>query len=443
MKISRQKLSLGLILLLTLGGHGLAQPPASSRQESTPAPSRVALKAGRLLDVRTGKIATTVFILVENDRITDISSSAPAGVPIIDLSNQTVLPGLIDCHAHVLGNPKDLSPASALRMSSPQAAIWGVHNLQVWLNKGFTALRDAGESDQAYGQLALRNSINMGLMKGPRMVSAGGFISITGGHGDADFLAPDQALPGRPNLADTVDQVSIAVRRDIKYGADWIKLMATGGVADLISDYNVQELSQEQMAKAVEVAHRAGKHVMAHAEGAEGIKAAIRAGVDSIEHGTMLDDEGAALMAQKGTWLVPTLNTFQRGAEMGTNFGQDKISWEKTKAILKYQQPAFARALNYHVKIAYGVDDDPDFVAKEFGALARGGMKPLEALQAATINGAQLLGMADQIGTIEPGKFADIVAVDGDPLQDIHVMEQVVFVMKGGAVIKNDVRRTK
>jgi imidazolonepropionase-like amidohydrolase len=414
-----------------------------AQQPGPPESSRIAIKAGRLVDVRTGRIATNVFILIEKNRIISVGDSAPASVAIIDLSNQTVLPGLIDCHAHVLGNPKDFSPTSGLRMSSPQAALWGVRNLQVWLQKGFTALRDAGESDQAYGQLALRDSINMGFIQGPRMVSAGSFVSVTGGHGDADFLAPDQALARRPNLADTVDGVSIVVRRDIKYGADWIKLMATGGVLDVISDFNVQELSEEQMAKAVEVAHRAHKRVMAHAEGTEGIKAAIRAGVDSIEHGTMLDDEGAALMAKKGTWLVPTLYTFQRGVEMGTNFGQDPISLEKGKAILRFQQPAFARALKYHLKIAFGLDDDPDFLPKEFGALVRGGMTPLEAVQAATVHAAELLGLSDQLGTIEPGKLADIIAVEGEPLRDINTMEKVVFVMKNGAIVKNDVRTGK
>jgi imidazolonepropionase-like amidohydrolase len=237
-------------------------------------------------------------------------------------------------------------------------------------------------------------------------------------------------------MADTVDQVSIAVRRDIKFGADWIKLMATGGVMDPISDYTVQELSQEQMAKAVEIAHRAGKKVMAHAEGTEGIKAAVRAGVDSIEHGTVLDEEGAKLMEQHGTWLVPTLFCFQHDMETGLSQGRDPASFAKGVAIIKEQGPAFKRALDHHLKIAYGIDDDPDFVSKEFGALVRGGMTPIEALKAATINGAELMGRSKDIGSIEPGKYADIVAVDGDPLSDITVMEKVAFVMKGGEVYK-------
>jgi imidazolonepropionase-like amidohydrolase len=408
-------------------------------EQETPKPT-AALRAGRMIDVRTGNVSTNVYIVIANDRILRIAESAPDGLRAFDLSKYTVVPGLIDSHAHVLGNPKDQSSTAQLRMSSPQKAIWGVRNLQVWLDHGFTALRDACEDDAAYGQLALRDSVSRGLIRGPRMVSSGGCVSLTGGHGDANVLAPDAGLPRGPNIADTPEEISDVVRRDIKYGADWIKLMATGGVMDPISDYRVQELSEEQMAKAVEIAHRAGKKVMAHAEGAEGIKAAVRAGVDSIEHGTVLDEEGARLMEQHGTWLVPTLFCFQHDMTTGISQGRDPVSFAKGVAILKEQQPAFQRALAHHIRIAYGVDDDPDFVSKEFGALVKGGLSPIDALRAATINGAELTGRAADIGTIEAGKFADIVAVDGDPLANITMMEKVVFVMKGGEIY---VDRTK
>ena len=407
-----------------------------------PTRSVVVVKTKKLFDARNGRVLADQAILIEGVRIKEVGNTAAilehaAGSRVVDLSSATVLPGLIDCHAHVLGNLKDFSPTRTLRMSSPQGVLWGLHNVQTWLAHGFTALRDPGEDDLAYGQVALRDSINQGLVQGPRMVSAGNFVSVTGGHGDPDPLAPDQALPRRPNLADNADEVAVAVRHDLKYGVDWIKLIATGGINDVMSDFTVQELSEEQMAKAVEIAHRAHKKVLAHAEGPDGIKAAVRAGVDSIEHGTMLDEQGAALLAQKGTWLVPTLEVFQRLPGIDASVGQDPVSQEKSKRILKFQGAAFHLALQNHVKIAFGLDDDPDFLDREFVALVRGGMTPVEALRAATINAAELLGLSDQIGTIEPGKFADIIAVSGDPMTDISSMEHVVFVMKGGEIIKN------
>lgn len=411
----------------------LSVPPAQA-QAGRGDPS-LAIRAGRLIEIESGRVRNNAYIVISKDRILRITD-IPPDVPVIDLSRYTVLPGLIDSHAHVLGNPKDQTSTSALRSSSAQKAVWGVRNLQIWLDHGFTSLRDACESDPGYAQLALRDGIERGLIRGPRMRSAGGCLSLTGGHGDDGVLAPDVHLAPGPNIADTVDDVIRAVRRDIKYGADWIKLMATGGVLDPISDYRVQELSEEQMAKAVEVAHRAGKKVMAHAEGSEGIKAAVRAGVDSIEHGTVLDEEGARLMEQRRTWLVPTLYCFQHDMETGLSQGRDPVSFAKGVAILKEQEPAFHRALAHHLRIAYGVDDDVDFVSKEFGALVRGGMAPVEALRAATLNGAELLGRSEEIGSLEAGKFADVIAVDGDPLADIQVMEKVVFVMKGGEVYK-------
>ena len=427
----RTKKLLLVMLIPLVASRCAAQSPSGSKGIGI-----TAIHAGRLIDVRSGKVIQSAYIVVEKDRITRIVDSLPAGATEIDLSKYTVLPGLIDVHSHVLGNLKDQSSTAGLRMSSAQAAIWGVRNLNVWLDHGFTAVRDACESDDGYGQLALRNSVEKGLIQGPRLFSAGGCISLTGGHGDRDVLAPDKALPTGPNFADIVDQISVAVRRDIKYGADWLKLMATGGVMDPVSDYSVQELSEEQMAKAVEIAHRAGKKVMAHAEGSQGIKAAVRAGVDSIEHGTVLDEEGAKLMEQHGTWLVPTLYCFQHDMETGLSQGRDPASFAKGVAIMKEQGPAFKRALEHHLRIAYGLDDDVDYVSKEFGALVRGGMTPLEALRAATSNGAELLGKATDIGSLEAGRYADIVAVDGDPLADITVMEKVVFVMKGGEVYK-------
>ena len=400
------------------------------------------IKAGRLFDARAGRILNNQAILIEGDRIKEVGdlgsvSGHAAGARTIDLGSSTVLPGLIDAHNHVLGNPKDLSPIGDLRMSSAQAALWGARNLRIWLDHGFTMVRDACEPDPYYAQIALRDSVRQGLIPGPRMVAAGSCISVTGGHGDADQLAVDQALPRRPNLADTVDEVATVTRRDIKYGSDWIKLMGTGGVMDTLSDFRVQELSEAQMAKAVEVAHRANKKVMAHAHGTEGIKAAVRAGVDSIEHGSLLDDEGAQLMVQKGTWLVPTIDVELRTLEMGASFGVEPVMMEKERQVVKLKRAGFDTALKHHVKIAFGVDDDPDYLDREFEAMVAWGMKPSDALQAATVNAAELLGFSDQVGSLEPGKFADLTAVSGDPTTDIKAMNNVVFVMKGGEVVRS------
>jgi imidazolonepropionase-like amidohydrolase len=440
--ISRKTFAI-TILALSLGSFANAQQPTPAAGKHTEV-RRLAIKAGRLLDVRTGKVTADTVVLIENDRIANIGGTVPAGVSVIDLSGLTVLPGLIDAHDHILGNPKDWSPAAGLRTSAPEAAIWGVRNIQILLDHGFTGVRDACESiGDDYGQVALRNGIEKGLIRGPRIAAAGSCISLTGGHGDEDVLAPGHELPRLPNIADTVDQIDVAVRHDAKYGVDWIKLMATGGVMDPMSDFRVQELSEEQMTRAVEVARRAGKRVMAHAEGTAGIKAAVRAGVDSIEHGTLLDDEGAELMARKGTWLVPTLETFQRGPTVAASLGSDPASIAKQKAILPLQQAAFETALRHRVKIAYGVDDDPDYVSKEFDALVRGGLSSLGAIQAATVNAAELLGWSKDTGAIEAGKFADIIAVNGDPLVDIGAMERVVFVMKGGEVVKDTTGRPR
>ena len=420
------------LLAVFLASVSFAQPPAS------PGTTQAVL-AGRLIDVRSGHVRNHAYIVIDGDRVKSITDNAPAGIPVVDLSAYTVLPGLIDAHGHILSNPTSQNFATHLRTSIPQATLWGVYNLRLWLDHGFTSVRDACEGPADYPQFALRDSVKRGLILGPRITAAGGCISVSGGHGDGSPLPADLQLPHGQNVADTVDDIDRVVRRDIKYGADWIKLMATGGVMDPISDFHVQELSEAQMAEAVVVAHRAGKKVMAHAEGSVGIKAAVRAGVDSIEHGTMLDEEGARLMEEHHTWLVPTLYCFQHDMETGLSKGRDPDSFAKGQEIMAAQGPAFKLALAHHIRIVYGVDDDDvdESVSREFGALVRGGLSPLGALQAATINAATMLEKDKDVGSIEPGKYADIVAVKGDPLSDITVMEHVSFVMQGGKIIKD------
>lgn len=395
----------------------------------------IALHARRLLDVRSGNVSEA-WVVVRGDRIESIASSAPAGARVIDLGNATVMPGLIDCHAHLLMDWTDFSATSNFRLSASQKALWGLKNAREYLDRGFTTLRDAGETDPSYGQVALRDAFARGMFTGPRLFVAGIPISVTGGHADLNPLAPDVPMVPLSNIADTVDEAHHAVRHDVRNGVDWIKVMASGGVTDVLSDFNVQELSDEQLRAIVEDAHRAGHKTMAHAEGLPGIKAAVHAGIDTIEHGSLLDDETAKEMAQRGTWLVPTINTFFRGVEIGLAQGQEPVMLEKGKAVSSHIPAAIAAALRNHVKIAFGDDDEPKFVAEEFKAMVRLGLTPLAAIQAATINAASLLGASDRIGSLEPGHYADIVAVDGDPLKDPAVMSKVVFVMKGGEVVR-------
>jgi len=400
--------------------------------------------------IRAGQVFTATdrdpllkdaWVRVEGDRIVEVTSAEPraaSDATRIDAPDATLLPGLIDCHVHLEADWSDFSATGNLRHSSPEKTLIGLMNAQTYLRRGFTTLRDAGTTDYAYDTVALRNAFARGTFDGPRLFVAGVPISVTGGHADLNPLAPDVPMVRGPNIADTVDEMRVAVRHDIRNGVDWIKLMGTGGVADSLSDYNVQELSEDQMRAAVEVAHRARRRVMVHAEGTAGITAAVRAGVDTIEHGTMLDEETAKMMAERGTWLVPTLETFQRGVEIGLTQGQEPVMLEKGKAILKYQQPAFERAVRNHVKIAYGLDDEPLYTTREFLALVRAGLTPLQALQAATVNAAELLQMSNDIGVIAAEHYADIIAIDGDPLKDIANVDKVVFVMKGGKVIRHD-----
>jgi imidazolonepropionase-like amidohydrolase len=421
-----------------------------------PPPKRLAVRAARLFDPRTGRHLPRPLVVVRDGRIESVTAGAaasptaragagavdagsvPPDAELIDLGDATLLPGLFDLHAHPVGDMEDWTLTQGLTTSSPAKAMWGVRNLREWLERGFTTIRVAGSDDPAYSQLALRLGVERGFFAGPRVVSAGGFMSLTGGHGEGNVLAPDQPMPQGPNIADTLDDLARAVRRDIKYGADWIKLMATGGIHDMGTDFNTPELSLEQMRLAVRLAHEAGKKVLAHAEGAAGIRNAARAGVDSIEHGTVMDAEGARLMKERGVTLVPTLYVFQRLVEEGTSTGMPETGFRKAQEIVRHQGPAFKRALAAGVKIAFGLDHHPRHLTREFEALVRGGLSPAGALRAATLNAAELLGLERDLGTIERDKIADLVAVDGDPLADVGAMERVRLVMKDGAVVRRD-----
>src|SRR6202167_3505801 len=405
------------------------------------APAEMAIHAGKVLDVRTGNYLSDQTIWIEGDRIraigktSEISSQLPAGTKIIDLSNATVLPGLIDCHTHLTMTPYDSGPAG-LHASYPRQALTGARNARVTLEAGFTTVRNVGAS--GYSDIALRDAIKAGDVPGPRMLVSGPPLSITGGHGDENFLAPqfDWSSDG---VADGVDGVTKKVRENIKYGADVIKFMATGGVLSEGDNPALAQYSPEEMKAIVDTAHGLGRKVAAHAHGATGIKYAVLAGVDSIEHGSYINDEDIALMKERGTYLVPTVYLEDWLIENVQLLGLTPNMIEKAKLVLPIAQQNLSHAFKSGVKVAFGTDAavyPHGLNAHEFGKMVEMGMSPLQAIQAATLNPSHLIGWADRVGTLEPWKFADIIAVQGDPLTNVRVLENVQFVMKGGEVVK-------
>ncbi len=402
----------------------------------------VAIHAGKVLDARSGNYLTDQIIWIEGDRIkevgkaSEISGRLPAGVKVIDLSNATVLPGLIDCHTHLTMTPYDSGPAG-MRKSYPRQALTGARNARVTLEAGFTTVRNVGAN--GYSDIALRDAINAGDVPGPRMLASGPALGITGGHGDNNFLAP-QYNWSDDGVADGVNGVTLKVRQDIKYGADVIKFMATGGVLSEGDNPALAQYSPEEMKAIVDTAHGLDRRVAAHAHGATGIKYAVLAGVDSIEHGSYINDEDIQLMKQHGTYLVPTVYLEDWLMENLQTLGLTPNMIEKAKMVLPIAQEHLSHAFKEGVKVAFGTDAavyPHGLNAHEFGKMVSMGMTPLQSIQAATVNAADLIGWTDRVGTIEEGKFADIIAVQGDPLADVRVLENVRFVMKGGEVIKN------
>ena len=405
------------------------------------APSEIVIHAGKVLDVRTGNYLADQTIWIEGDRIkaigkaADISSQVPPGAKTIDLSNSTVLPGLIDCHTHLTYTPYMAGPAG-LHISYPRQALIGAHNARVTLEAGFTTVRNVGAN--GYSDIALRDSIKAGEVIGPRILASGPALSITGGHGDENFLAP-QFNFSSDGVADGVDGVTAKVRENIKYGADVIKFMATGGVLSEGDNPALAQYSPEEMKAIVDTAHGLGRKVAAHAHGALGIKYAVLAGVDSIEHGSYMNEEDIQLMKQHGTYLVPTLYLGDWLMDNLSTIGLTPNMIEKAKIVLPIARQNIAIAFKSGVKVAFGTDAavyPHGLNAREFAVMVKLGLSPLQSIQAATVNAADLLGWSDRIGTLEAGKFADIIAMDGDPVADVRVLENVRFVMKGGEVIK-------
>jgi imidazolonepropionase-like amidohydrolase len=414
----------------------------SAQEVKNSASATAALRVGQVLDVRTGNYLKDQVIWIEGDRIKAIGNSAdvekqlPAGARRIDLSRATVLPGLIDCHTHLTGSPYLLGPAG-LHTSYPRDALLGARHARLTLEAGFTTVRNVGAG--GYADIALRDAIRAGDVSGPRMLVSGPALSITGGHGDENFLAPQYHASGE-GVADGVAAVMVKTRENIKFGADVIKFMATGGVLSEGDDPALAQYSPEEMKAIVDTAHGLGRKVAAHAHGASGIKYAVLAGVDSIEHGSYINDEDIHLMKQHDTYLVPTIWLGDWLIENYQKLGLTPNVVEKMKTVLPIARRNVAHAFQSGVKVAFGTDAavyPHGMNAREFAVMVKLGMTPLGSIQAATVNAADLLGWSDQVGTLEAGKFADLIAVDGDPLADVRVLESVKFVMKGGEVVKS------
>jgi len=431
-----KRLALFSLLFLVLAAQ------AALAQQAKTAVAEVAVKAGRILDVRTGNYLSDQIIWIEGDRIKEVGKAAdvqkdlPSGAKIIDLSHSTVLPGLIDCHVHLTMNPWLAGPAG-LHISYPREALIGARNARVTLEAGFTTVRNVAA--HGYSDIALRDAINAGDVPGPRILASGPALSITGGHADENFLGPQFDFSS-DGVADGVDGVMKKVRENIKYGADVIKFMATGGVLSEGDNPALAQYSPEEMKAIVDTAHGLGRKVAAHAHGALGIKYAVLAGVDSIEHGSYINDEDIQLMKEHGTYLVPTVYLQDWMAQHMESLGLTPNMIEKAKIVLPIAAKNESHAFRSGVKIALGTDAavyPHGLNAHEFGKMVEMGLTPLQSIQAGTVNAADLLGWSDRVGTIEPGRFADLVAVDGDPLANAQVLENVRFVMKGGEVIKN------
>jgi imidazolonepropionase-like amidohydrolase len=404
-------------------------------------PKRTVIRAGHVLDVRTGELRANQAIVIVGDTIFRIapSSEVPAdpGDTTIDLPNATLLPGLIDMHTHLTFELSSLG-YQGLSISTAREALHGARNAKLTLEAGFTTVRNVGAKD--YADIALRDAINDGDVIGPRMVASGPALGITGGHCDENLLPPAFHLQG-DGVADGIEGVQRKVREVIKYGADVVKICATGGVMSKGDDPNASQYTLEEMKAIVADAHRLGRKVAAHAHGAEGVRWASEAGVDSIEHGHLMDDAAVATLKKNGTYLVPTLFL---GEYMEKNMDRSDVpeySKQKMRDVAAAMQKNVKKAFDAGVKVAFGTDAavyPHGLNAGEFHVYVKLGMTPLAAIQTATINASDLLGSKFLVGALEPGKWADVVAVDGDPTKDVTILEHVKFVMKGGTVYKNE-----
>jgi imidazolonepropionase-like amidohydrolase len=427
-----------LSLVPAMAGLAAAQPAAPAAAHTV-----IVIRAARLIDGRGGEPLVPAMVRIEDDKIAAVASSlpVPSGARAINLGDATLLPGFIDLHTHLTGR-SDVHWEDALVKTTPaEEALWGAHWALITLNAGFTTVRDMGPN-WPYTDVALRNAIDAGAVPGPRMLVAGAYVSSTGGAGDASQFSPYVQVPLVHNLADGPEEITKAVRTNFKNGADFIKILATGAVLSKGIPPGAQQYSEEEMRAAVVEARRWGRDVAAHAHGTEGIKAAIRAGVHTIDHGSGLDDEAVAMLkAQPTTYYVPTLALMSANLDEEGSTTIPPAEMERMRQIRAMAEAAFRRALAAGLPIGFGTDA-PVIAhgtnAREFRTRVRLGEKPMASLVSATRINAEIIHWQDRIGTVETGKLADLVAVPGNPLSDITVTERVGFVMKGGVVYRDE-----
>jgi imidazolonepropionase-like amidohydrolase len=405
----------------------------------------VVLKAARMFDGTSDKLVSPGLLLIDDGKIVAAGPSVatPAGAEVIDLGDATLLPGFIDAHTHLSfqgSNDWKQDRIDAYEKPVAELALISAGYAKKTLQAGFTTCRDLGSTEQL--DVGLRNAINGRVAEGPRMLVATNALGATGGHCDVDGFRPGVLLHETdPGVADGPDALRSLVRRNVKYGANVIKICATGGVLSLADDVDTPQLTQAELDAIVDEAHALKRKVAAHAHGATGAKRAVKAGVDSIEHGTFLDDEALTMMKARGTVLIPTLMAVQGIREKLAANALPPAVAVKAKLAMAAINNTFSKALAKGVIIGFGTDAavyPHGRNAEEFGQLVTAGMKPVAALKAATSVNAALLGLGDRIGSLTAGKLADVVAVPGDPLKDIRVTEKVFFVMKDGVVYRDD-----
>jgi imidazolonepropionase-like amidohydrolase len=407
-------------------------------QTPTVPPKVVAVRAARLIDPKAGASLANPIVLIEGDKVKAVGANVaiPQGAEVVDLRGSTLLPGLIDCHTHITFQPTGYYE-DTFRRSPVDLAVMAHVYAKRTLEAGFTTVRDVGAAE--YVDIALKRAIDKGDVEGPRMIPAALAISSTGGHGDLTGFSPYVRIENVSGVADGVDAIRKLVRTNVKYGAEIIKVLAGGGVLSEEEQVGGPQFSQQELNALVDEAAMWGRKVAAHAHGAEPIKRAIKAGVVSVEHASLIDEDGIRLAKERRTYLVFDIYNDDFIIAEYARLGYPEKIMDKERQVARRQRENFRTALHAGVKLAFGTDAGVyphGWNAKQFATMVQWGMTPMQAIQSATTEAADLIGWTGRVGEVTPGAYADLIAVDGDPLSDVSTLEHVAFVMKGGVVVK-------